>query len=328
LTNQELRYQIEQFLVDGSLGDAIGLLLAVITGSQNLLFLRNDATLLLAQHAALQRDFRIGTLSTDEGGTQLQRLRRSTLELLGDIEKRSGSIAGPYPQMPIATPLPDEVGLEKIIGAVSHLKSIAWLSKGLDAARSVCRIVTPDGLGTGFMIRPGIVVTNHHVLPSERVAKEAHAEFNYQESLVGSLDRIYTYEIDGSSWIGDAGRDCAVVQLRSSVETPFDRWGTVTLETVSVPPIGGHVSIIQHPGGRPKQIAVTANQVVGVFGNKLHYTTDTLRGSSGSPVFNDDWSVVAVHHAGGNLEVNQAGDKRFINEGILVKYLRDLLQLS
>jgi V8-like Glu-specific endopeptidase len=83
--------------------------------------------------------------------------------------------------------------------------------------------------------------------------------------------------------------------------------------------------IIQHPQGGPKQIALTANQVVNVYEHRLQYTTDTLPGSSGSPVFNDDWQVIAIHHAGGNLISNSRGDRRFVNQGILLSYiLRDL----
>ena len=53
--------------------------------------------------------------------------------------------------------------------------------------------------------------------------------------------------------------------------------------------------------------------------------TDTERGSSGSPVFNNDWKVIALHHAGkteedGGLVINPAtGEKRGANEGILIK---------
>jgi hypothetical protein len=31
---------------------------------------------------------------------------------------------------------------------------------------------------------------------------------------------------------------------------------------------------------------------------RLHYRTPTLGGSSGSPVFNRAWELIAVHHAG------------------------------
>lgn len=326
MTTQELRREVEQFIVDDLLEDAIQLISAVISASPNLSLLRKDTTLLMAQHARLQRDMRIGVLSLQESALQLQIVRRNTLALLDEVEKRSTTIRGPYPPLPISAKLPREVKLEKIIGAVNHLKSIAWLSRGLQASKSVCRIVTAEGLGTGFMISPGVVLTNHHVLPSAGVAETALAEFNYQETIGGSMEQTYPYEIDGSSWLGDEVHDCVAVRLRPSPKAPLDQWGVLALEHGSVPPVGGHVSIIQHPNGGPKQIAVTANQVVNVYDHRLQYTTDTMPGSSGSPVFNDDWKVVAIHHAGGNMEVNQAGDKRFINEGILVKYFQHMLQ--
>jgi V8-like Glu-specific endopeptidase len=327
LTNKELRKQVEQLVVD-DVEEAIRLLFAVITASPSLSLLRNDATLLLASQSRIQRDVRIGALSLQDTVTQMQIVRRNTLGLLDDVEKRSTIVVGPYLQRPVFAALPSEVHLEKILGAVSHLKSIAWLSKGLQAAKSVCRVVTGEGLGTGFMIGPGVMATNYHVLPSAGIAWMALAEFNYQETLLGTMERTYAYEIDGDAWIGDEKYDCAVVKLRPSSEASFDQWGTVVLESGSVPQVGGHVGIIQHPDGGPKQIAVTANQVVGVFDHRLQYTTDTLPGSSGSPVFNDDWRVVAIHHAGGNLKVNEKGDKRFINEGILVSFLGHMLKLA
>ncbi len=47
-----------------------------------------------------------------------------------------------------------------------------------------------------------------------------------------------------------------------------------------------------------KHVTVRENQVIFMLKDFIHYTTDTKRGSSGSPVFNDQWQVVAVHHSG------------------------------
>ena len=80
--------------------------------------------------------------------------------------------------------------------------------------------------------------------------------------------------------------------------------------------------IVQHSNGGLKQIALTANQVISLWEHRLHYTTDTMPGSSGSPVFNDSWQVIAIHHAGGDLQTNAKGDKRFINEGILMSAIK------
>jgi endonuclease G len=56
------------------------------------------------------------------------------------------------------------------------------------------------------------------------------------------------------------------------------------------------VSIVQHPEGADKQIALRNNHILGVMDDFIHYTTDTKTGSSGAPVFNDQWQVVALHH--------------------------------
>jgi V8-like Glu-specific endopeptidase len=85
------------------------------------------------------------------------------------------------------------------------------------------------------------------------------------------------------------------------------------------------VNIIQHPAGRPKEISFQNNFVEYVGGNVLQYVTSTLNGSSGAPVLNDGWEVVALHHAGGNIPEPATQRRYFRNEGILVeRVLADL----
>ena len=64
---------------------------------------------------------------------------------------------------------PTEAGdLEKITGAMSTLRPIGFLSRGLAASKSVGRVVLADGSsGSGFLIKGNILITNNHVLPSK-----------------------------------------------------------------------------------------------------------------------------------------------------------------
>jgi V8-like Glu-specific endopeptidase len=48
----------------------------------------------------------------------------------------------------------------------------------------------------------------------------------------------------------------------------------------------------------------------------VQYLTDTLPGSSGAPVFDSDWHVVALHHSGGWLTEPASKRVFFRNEGI------------
>ncbi len=274
----------------------------------------------------LRKDERRGLMSRDQVARERARIADALLQLVDELSARTDVSERPFPMRSVSLQPPPNSNLEKILGT-SHLKSIAWLQRGVEAAKSVCRIVTPEGLGTGFLIDQGLLMTNHHVLNRPEVAAKSYAEFNFQEDGFGKLQEAARYRLLGDGLQADLEMDFSVVRIEPSDSLPaLESWGTLALAAGLPPGINEHVTIIQHPGGGAKQIALTANQVVNIFEHRLQYTTDTLPGSSGSPVFNDDWKVVALHHAGGNLVTNQKGDKMFANEGILVAKILEKLK--
>lgn len=60
---------------------------------------------------------------------------------------------------------------------------------------------------------------------------------------------------------------------------------------------GDKVVIVQHPHGAPKTVA--SGTVRAVRGTHLVYDCETLPGSSGSPVLNENWALVGLHRSGG-----------------------------
>ncbi len=85
------------------------------------------------------------------------------------------------------------------------------------------------------------------------------------------------------------------------------------------------VNIIQHPGGGPKKISLQNNFVAYADRSVIQYYTSTEPGSSGSPVFNDDFEVVAIHHSGGDLEEPGTGRRYLRNAGTtMIAVLEDL----
>jgi len=67
-------------------------------------------------------------------------------------------------------------------------------------------------------------------------------------------------------------------------------------------------SIIQHPDGGAKRVALRGWKMKCVSDEGfIQYETDTLPGSSGSPVFNDFWQLVAVHHSANTVKIANQG---------------------
>ena len=207
----------------------------------------------------------------------------------------------------------EPITYEKVVG-LNNLLSIAWLSQGLTLAGAVARIVHPDGPASGFLIAPDLLLTNNHVLPTAESASEAQIQFNYQNNWGGVLQPTRSFSTDSSHFRTDYDLDYSIVRVAGS---PGDVYGYIDLGVRADPSVNDYVTVIQHPNGGPKQISLTDNKVSAVFGDKVQYATDTEPGSSGSPVFNQSWQIVGLHHAGGGL-AGPDGTKYFTNEGILI----------
>lgn len=287
----------------------------------------NEVLQQMGRLSQLEREERSGELTREEARVERGRLRKALLSLVDAVERSLRNSPVPPPVSAVKFAAPEEAHLEKIIGA-NNLKSIAWLRRGLEVSRSVCRVVTPNSVGSGFLLSGGRLLTNHHVIPSAEVAGRSYVEFNVEEEMDGRLTTPSRATINSEGLLAAADLDYCLVALNEmDGGAPLSSWGFLEIETKEVPKVGHHVTIVQHPAGGPKQIAITANQVVNVYEHRLQYTTDTMPGSSGSPVFNDAWKVVALHHSGGNVIINAAGDRMFANEGILMKHLRERLSL-
>jgi V8-like Glu-specific endopeptidase len=63
--------------------------------------------------------------------------------------------------------------------------------------------------------------------------------------------------------------------------------------------------------------------VTSVFARTVTYLTDTEPGSSGSPVFNSAWEVVALHAGAVTAVDPRTGDDIYENEGINVNCILD-----
>ncbi|MFC4117145.1 DNA/RNA non-specific endonuclease [Nonomuraea zeae] len=222
--------------------------------------------------------------------------------------------------------------LERII-QTNDLLGVAYLEGGVAAARAVGRINIRDqrgrlvGYGTGSLVSPELLLTNHHVLTDAGTAEPSIVEFDYQDDIAGRPLPLSGLPLDPSRFfLADEQLDIALVAVKASPAQLASFGFNRLVEAEGKAIVGDFVTIIQHPRGEKKQIALRENRIVDVKDLFLHYESDTDPGSSGSPVFNDQWEIVALHHA----SVPAPGHQELggiVNEGIrvsrLLAFLRD-----
>lgn len=257
----------------------------------------------------------------------------------------------------------DEMGKERLIGR-SDLVSINYLSRGLKASRAVCKVRVPSNSGewsgTGFLVAPGLLLTNNHVLQSKTDAEQAEAEFGFELDEEGVEGKPIKFNLAPSQFfLTNKALDFTFVAVtpRSEHSVPLSRFGFLPLMPASGKALHGEwVTVIQHAKGLSKQISVRSNQVVDVslesklgkpgrkiqeIGKKfIHYATDTDRGASGAPVLSDQWQVVALHHKAipdtdsynrlkrGQVTVNDPSVHWVANQGVRISAIYDFLHAN
>jgi hypothetical protein len=211
--------------------------------------------------------------------------------------------------------------------------------------------------GTGFLVGPDLLLTNYHVMEAAilgedgratsdgRRAKGADAVFLFDfkrmpdgktlnrgtpHRLAGSGPRDWLVHASLASQLDDRPVPGAVpapdeldFTLLRLAGSPGAARGWVDLPTT--PPgltPGASLFILQHPQGKALKLAIETDSVIGLNANRTRvlYMTSTEPGSSGSPCFDSNWNLAAIHHR---------GDPNFghtSNQGIPIEAIDNLLE--
>jgi V8-like Glu-specific endopeptidase len=237
------------------------------------------------------------------------------ISLIGDL---NSTFKSPY----LIEPALGSVNVKKeqvelLTSGRSTFLPIAFLTKGIEKSRSVARVVTSHGLGTGFSVGKSYFLTNNHVIGSKEVASNAKIQFDYELGSNGSPIPFKEFLLDpeaNGGFFTSAKDDWTLVKIKDYMGE-FD---AIQLRDVLVSQ-NDFVNIVQHPGGEYKQIAIYHNLVIAASTDRVQYLTDTLPGSSGSPVFNSKWEVVALHHRGSSIKTS--GANYLCNQGININLI-------
>jgi hypothetical protein len=229
---------------------------------------------------------------------------------------------------------------------------VDFLAAGGLAAGSVARLLVsryhqgaemlkPDGdprrdLGTGWVLTPTLLITNHHVVAARGDLEPAPAQTDFEQQAAGVL-ALFGYDQKSAQGVeatfegavaADDTLDYAILRAEKTLPAPPLRLAS---DPVSSPGEGViPVNIIQHPDGRPKRAAIRNNLVYEATPELLQYFTDTRGGSSGSPVFDDRWRVVGLHLGSESAEevMFQGRSTAWVNVGTQISAILEHLKVA
>lgn len=254
--------------------------------------------------------------------------------------------------------------LEKTISQHSpFFDPVKFRTKLGEIEGQVCRIEVEmdEGTiyGTGFLVGPGAVMTNYHVLEpiiqGQAPPASVTCRFDYKRMSNEVVNAGTTFNL-AADWLIDAsplspadrapGNGGAVPAPDELDYTIVRLEGTPGSDPVGAkaapnsPPRGWialsgkpyafaaqtPLMVLQHPDAAPLKLALEMNGVIALNANRtrVRYTVNTEGGSSGSPCFSTDWELVALHHAGDpNFD---RGHKPTYNQGIPLSAIVALLE--
>ena len=269
-------------------------------------------------------------------------------ELLAEIEKEvEVAYGGEEP----SAELPDKPEV-LIFGGTGEWVTGAFIEQARLVGRRVARLRVPrysdgnlvhpvGGVGTGWLIAPRLMLTNHHVIEARERDEPAASDVDFKRQ-GETTEAWFDYHREGQ----DAMAVSIVEVVQSSRELDYallrlpDSATLVGREQIALtrdrPELsrGARLNIVQCPGGGPLRYAIRNNFFVGLgqYPYQMRYLTDTREGSSGSPVLDDSWQVVAMHHGfkkvDPGLYKGEAGKSEVVkyhNEGIVIHDILDHL---
>lgn len=230
----------------------------------------------------------------------------------------------------------DDINVEKILGA-DPFYSLSWYKLGLECAQGVARIekLTGQPVGTGFVVAGKdlhagfgdelLFLTVAYTLTDEKTRQHLpyvpfgpeDARINFTTMGHGGSDG-HCYRVKDILWSSfTQDMDATLIRLDGPVSSipPYR-----IAKQLPQPTGREHVYMIGHPLGRDLEFSLQDCLLLDRDETRLHYRTPSEPGSGGSPLFNDNWELIGIHHKGSEYTPRLNGQPGTYpaNEGISI----------
>jgi hypothetical protein len=153
--------------------------------------------------------------------------------------------------------------------------------------------------GTGFLVAPGLVMTCAHMIPDLDTAAQGVIEFDYVEQADGVFPVPKTFAFAPERvFVADLELDFTVIAVSDPNGDALSGRPFIPLDPRPGELIAGEeINLVHHALAEPLEVVVRGNVVRDILDDFIHFDGSTKAGSGGAPVMNDQWELVAVHHA-------------------------------
>lgn len=246
-------------------------------------------------------------------------------------------------ELNLSTAMPSQLSargaLERVIKKSNSFIDVnTWREKLGLIEGQVCRIeITKNNhftsYGTGFLIAPDVVITNYHVIEplitEKAIPSQVVLRFDYKQLGDGQvINKGTEYRLIEQDWLIDKSPyanndspsldelDYALLRIDGTPgedtigknnyeDAPARGWINLPTEPYEFIP-ETPLLIVQHPNAEPLKLAFDSDAIISInqSGTIVKYKTNTEPGSSGSPCFDINWNLVALHHSGDPIRDN------------------------
>ena len=157
---------------------------------------------------------------------------------------------------------------------------------------------------TASLIAKDLILTNHHCVPGKGNVEKVLLTMGYLKPR--TRKGVAQYPVRLKPIEASRDLDYAILKVEGN---PGGEWGTIGLSD-KTPDALSTLFVIHHPGGFPKYVTRGRCQTSdpAIDGHDLLHKCDTLPGSSGAPIFdNNSRKVVALHYSAVALRGLNAG---------------------
>ena len=182
--------------------------------------------------------------------------------------------------------LEDQLKLDWFFGENNLFRKLEWLRNSTPLSKSIAKVLSPDGTGSGIITKDFHLYTAFSLLPDPEKAKEVSI-------IIPSRNGTQEYELEAQSWEGESHLGIARAKIKTGTFNPL--FHQEYIDSIPQNPMQGRDYIqISHESERSSSLIASPRTQTQQFDHTLHLKNHQGITLAGTPVFNSNWELIGL----------------------------------